>query len=64
MDGSVPSMVAETGGYEYDSLAAAIAAAKDGDTVRLLRDVTVNSGSNAVRYDGGTRDLVFLTGIR
>ena len=40
-DGSVPSMVAEVNGYQYDTLAGAIAAAENGDTVTLLQDVSL-----------------------
>ena len=38
------AFVAEVGGYQYETLADAIAAAKDGETVTLLNDVTLSGG--------------------
>ncbi|MBR3842930.1 MAG: right-handed parallel beta-helix repeat-containing protein, partial [Christensenellaceae bacterium] len=58
--------VAEVNGTQYTSLQAAIDAAKDGDTVTLLDDVTITTyvsinksitldlGGNAITRDGGT----------
>ena len=51
--------VAEVNGTEYDTLQGALDAAKDGETVRILRDVVVNgtdSGSGATIKTGVTID--------
>lgn len=52
--GFAQSMVAEVNGWQYSSLENAIAAAKDGETVKLLKDTTVNNQtwiSNNVTLD-------------
>lgn len=45
--------VASVGGRFFTTLQAAVNAAENGDTVTLLKNVTVDEGNNAVRYAGG-----------
>lgn len=54
--------IATVGNVAYDSLQKAIAAAKDGDTVKLLKDVTINeelliSRKSNITLDGGNHTI-------
>lgn len=43
------TMTAEVGGYQYDTLSAAAAAAKTGDTITLLKDIDL--GTNSINIE-------------
>ena len=55
---SATTSVAKVGETEYDTLQAAINAAQNGDTVKLVADITDTS----ITYPGDTRFAYFVTG--
>ena len=67
-EGSTP-LVAEINGVKYISLAKALAAAKNGDTVKLVGDITTNTtievtDDKAITIDFGTYTLTGTSGVQ
>ncbi len=55
--------VASIGDKGYATLQEAFNAVQDGDTIKLLKDIEVNEGSNGVRYDGDADFTVDFNGF-
>ena len=55
--------VASIGDEGYATLQEAFDAVQDGDTIKLLKDIEVNEGSNGVRYDGDADFTVDFNGF-
>ena len=58
--GKVTEPVAAIGNRKYQTLEAAVAAANDGDTIKLLNDIAISKDNKKVEYnlpDNGTLDL-------
>ena len=51
------AFVAEVGGYQYETLADAIAAAQDGDTVNLLDSITCTANTDLTEVKSVTVDF-------
>ena len=52
----------QVGGKYYSTLQEAMDHAQDGETVTLLKDITVDTGANAIRYSGGKSIIVDFAG--
>lgn len=55
--------VAEVNGVKYTSLAEAVAAAKDGDTVKLLKNASTSTLKSGVTYDLNGKTLTYTSGM-
>ena len=62
-NGTFVTDVAEVNGVKYTSLAAAVAAAKDGDTVKLLKNASTSTLKSGVTYDLNGQTLTYTSGM-
>ncbi len=62
-NGTFVTDVAEVNGVKYTSLAEAVAAAKDGDTVKLLKNASTSTLKSGVTYDLNGKTLTYTSGM-
>lgn len=60
-NGTFVTDVAEVNGVKYTSLAEAVAAAKDGDTVKLLKNASTSTLKSGVTYDLNGQTLTYTS---